>query len=279
MIKFGNTYLKFGNDFITDVYDTNPLRLPWHTIRIKYARGFVPTEGDTQTLVDAQNNIWDLYIESNDWGGLYDINYYLYPTSSHHQVLEVLGANSEGITGMNSMFQGCESLSSVALFDTSNVSAMGWTFWNNLTLTAIPPFNTSKVTTLPNTFTNCRSITSFPNIDTFNVSAMGGTFAGCYKLQSVPTFDTSKVVDFGSTFETCSALTSVPLLDVSKATNADKMFSECVNVTTGAYDLYQRFSAVRPVPNHNMTFYNCGLSSDTGIQDLMRIPINWTMPL
>lgn len=279
MIKFGNTYLKFGNDFLTDVYDTNPLRLPWHTIRIKYAQGFVPSEGDTQTLVDAQNNIWDLYIESNDWGGLYDIDYNIYPTSSHYQVLEVLGANSDGITGMNAMFHGCEALSSVALFDTSNVTDMGWTFWADLTLTAIPPFNTSKVTTLPNTFASCRSITSFPLIDTSNVSAMYGTFGGCYKLQSMPVLDTSNVKNFGYAFEACSSLTSVPLFDVSKATYVEKMFSECVNVTTGAYDLYQRFTALNPVPYHNMTFYNCGVSSDTGIQDLIRMPIDWTLPI
>lgn len=50
------------------------------------------------------------------------------------------------------------SLSSVALFNTSNVTDMNRMFWNCNALTSIPLFNTSKVTNVENMFAHCTNV-------------------------------------------------------------------------------------------------------------------------
>ena len=94
----------------------NPLGLPANTIRVKFKSDYTPSMGDTQTLVDSTNNVWDIYKESNNWSGLF---------SSNKNVLEILGANTTGITNMNMMFYKCTALiSTIPLFDTSSVTNM-----------------------------------------------------------------------------------------------------------------------------------------------------------
>jgi hypothetical protein len=47
----------------------NPLGLPPNTMRCKFKSGYTPPSdmGDKQTLVDAVENIWDIYRQSNVW--------------------------------------------------------------------------------------------------------------------------------------------------------------------------------------------------------------------
>ena len=129
----------------------NPLGLPANTIRCKFSSGYTPTMGDTQTIVDSTNNIWDIYKESNDWNKLF------YRDSN---LLEVLGANTSNVTVIWSMFSYCVSLISVALFDTSNITDMY------------------------QMFISCRNLTSIPLFDTTNVTNMEWTFKGCLNVQS-----------------------------------------------------------------------------------------------
>lgn len=49
----------------TPVDPLNPLNLPPNTIRVKFSSGYTPTMDDTQTLVDANENVWDIYKQSN----------------------------------------------------------------------------------------------------------------------------------------------------------------------------------------------------------------------
>lgn len=54
----------------------NPLGLPPYTIRLKYKQGVTPTfSKGTGTLVDAEQNIWDLTYENSDWSSLLDISF------------------------------------------------------------------------------------------------------------------------------------------------------------------------------------------------------------
>ena len=129
----------------------NPLGLPSNTIRVKFKSGYTPTMGDTQTLVDSTNNVWDIYKQSNDWNKLFYNN---------SNLLEVLGANTSNVTLMWDMFYYCTSLTSVQLFDTSNVTDMYWMFINCRNLTSIPLFNTSKVTDMTSTFQLCLNVES-----------------------------------------------------------------------------------------------------------------------
>lgn len=154
IFTINNKFALFNNkalQFVEPVDPYNPLGLPSNTIRCKFSSGYTPNMGDTQTLVDSTNNIWDIYKEDNNWRSLFNGNNYL---------LEVIGANTTNVTAMNIMFQYCHGLTTVSLFDTSNVTNMGGMFQGCDYLTIIPLFNTSNVVTMQNTFYNCYRVQS-----------------------------------------------------------------------------------------------------------------------
>ena len=100
----------------------NPLDLPPNTMRVKFKSGYTPSSSmtGTKTLVDADNNIWDIYIQQNNrWSYLFENN---------TNLLEVLSANMSTVTSMDSTFNGCSSLTRVPLFDTSSMTDVRWMF-------------------------------------------------------------------------------------------------------------------------------------------------------
>jgi len=81
------------------------------------------------------------------------------------------------------MFNGCYSLQSVPLFDTSNVETMYGMFSDCYSLQSVPLFDTSNVTTMERMFVNCYSLQSVPLFDTSNVETMAVMFHLCHALQ------------------------------------------------------------------------------------------------
>ena len=263
LVKCNNVYPKVGGVFL----NYHGVRLPPLTIRLKYRQGVIPSfSKGTGVLVDSTNNIWDLTYENNDWNNL---------LKNHSDLIEILEANTTGVTNMNLMFYDCSSLTSVPLFDTSNVTNMDQMFRNCSTITSIPLFDTSKVTNMQYMFRNCGSLTSVPLFDTSKVTNMNFMFNGCESLTSVPLFDTSNVIYFAWMFEDCESLTSIPLFDTSKVTNMNYMFNGCANVESGALALYQQAASKTTVPNHVYTFRNCGSNTTTGAAELAQIPGDW----
>lgn len=128
----------------------NPLNLPPFTIRCKFMSGTTPTMGDRQTLVDADENVWDICKNSTDWSGLF--------IEAH--LLEVLGANTSGVTNMSEMFGGCQKLA------------------------VVQPFDTSSCTNMYNMFAYCRSLTLVILFNTSSCTNMDGMFYACYLVQS-----------------------------------------------------------------------------------------------
>lgn len=127
----------------------NPLNLPDKTIRVKFKSGYTPTMGDTRTLVDATNNVWDIYKQSELWGGLF---------GSCHDLTDVLGANTTNVTNTNGMFNFCSALSSFILFDTSKVLNMSYMFSYCWSLTAVPLLDTTKVISTLSMFGECTNV-------------------------------------------------------------------------------------------------------------------------
>ena len=177
----------------------NPLNLPPNTVRVRTGNGSAPNKGGsttyaTATLVPGTTDVYDVYKSGTDFNSL------LYGSDN---VIEVLGANTTGITNMNSMFYDC-SLTSVALFDTSSVTNMGSMFYD------------------------------------------------------------------------CNSLTSIPLFNTSSVEIMDYMFYSCVNVQSGALALYQQASTQAIPPfSYGNCFSNCGVSTVTGIDELVQIPLSW----
>ena len=222
IIKLNNSILRYGGNWLNtnssptptpDPY--NPLNLPPNTIRVKFKSGYTPDSsvGDARTLVDSTNNIWDIYKESNIWYRLFILN---------TNLLEVLGANTTNVTSMRETFRECTSLTSVALFDTSNVINMSMMFY------ACP-------------------FTSVPLFDTSSADTMSYMFYGCYFLTSIPLFDTSKVYNMDQTFNGCSNVETGALALYQQVSSQprppgahDYTFHNCgSNTITGAAELAQ----------------------------------------
>lgn len=283
----------------------NPLGLPPFTIRCQFTAGTTPTMGDTQTLVDATDNVWDITKNDTDWTGLF---------YNDTTLLSVLGANTADVTSMRRLFGSCTNLASVALFDTSSVLSIYNSnipvsiFGNCSSLTSLPGFDFSKIddleyafrgctslvsiqdlktdsnTNLTGTFLGCASLKSAPNMNVGHVTTMVGTFSGCSALESVPLYDTSSVTVFysstrGGAFYNCSSLKSIPLFNTGSATTVKEMFRGCTNVESGALALYQQMSTqTTPPTTHTNTFQNCGLNAPASAPihaEMEQIPSSW----
>ena len=230
---------------VTDPY--NPLNLPPNTVRVRTNDGAIPNKEyakyETATLVSGTSDVYDVYKSGTSFYSFLDRS---------TNVVEVLGANTTGITNMSDMFYNCTSLTTVHLFNTSSVTNMGGMFYWCTSLTSVALFDTSSVTNMNSMFQNCTSLTS------------------------VPLFNTSSVTYMGSMFHDCSSLTSVPLFNTSNVTDMGTMFINCTNVQSGALALYQQASTqANPPSYHTGTFKNCGSDTTTGAAELAQIPEDW----
>ena len=102
----------------------NPLNLPPNTVRVRTNDGRVPVKYtgatyNTATLVTGTTDTYDVYKSGTNFSQL------LYRSDN---VIEILGANTTGVTDMSSMFNSCEALTNIPLFDTSSVTNMNWMF-------------------------------------------------------------------------------------------------------------------------------------------------------
>ena len=255
---------------VNDPY--NPLGLPPNTFRVRTNDGQPPNgknyaKYDTATLVEGTTDIYDVYKSGNDFARL---------LRDSTNLIEVIGANTNGITRIDSMFLYCSALSSIPLFDTSNVTSFEQTFNGCKSLTSVPAYDTSKVTNMNYTFNNCSSLSSIPWFDTSKVTYIEGMLSNCSNISSVPLYDTSNVVDMNIMLANCTSLTSLPLFDTSKVTHIDGAFNYCVNVQSGALALYQQASTqTNPPSYHFNTFAHCGVDTETGSAELAQIPSDW----
>ena len=130
--------------------------------------------------------------------------------------------NTEEVTYMSEMFNGCSGLKSLDLsnFDTSNVEDMTsmFTGCNKLTSLNLSNFNTANVTDMSNMFADCQGLTSL----------------------DLSSFNTAKVEDMSSMFNGCSGLTKIYVSDdfkIGNGTNGYDMFSNCTSLQGAApYD-------------------------------------------
>ena len=136
--------------------------------------------------------------------------------------------NTSSVITMTSMFDNCNSLQIVPLFNTANVTVMQAMFNVCSSLTSLPLFNTTSVNNMSNMFNSCRSLVSVPLFNTANVITMQAMFSGCTSLQSVPLFNTANVTVMLQMFIGCTSLQSVPLFNTANVTNMQQMFSSCI---------------------------------------------------
>ena len=155
--------------------------------------------------------------------------------------LDLSKFNTEKVTNMSSMFEDCQELSSLDLsnFNTKEVKQMTRMFWGCSALSSLDlsNFNTANVMYMGNMFFNCSALSSLTlsNFNTEKVESMGNLFEGCSALSSLDlsNFNTKKVRYMASMFRACSALTTIYVSDnfkTGQVTNSTGMFSGCTKL-------------------------------------------------
>ena len=141
--------------------------------------------------------------------------------------------NTEEVTIMSAMFDGCKQLTSLDLSS----------------------FNTEKVTDMNFMFNNCEKLASLDisSFNTKNVEYMSAMFQNCSSLASLDlsNFNTENVTVMISMFKGCQALATIYTSDKFVVTNVEldhNMFAECLklkgaieydeNKTNGSYANY-----------------------------------------
>ena len=117
--------------------------------------------------------------------------------------------------------------------DTGESSNLDSMFDGCSSLTTVPDMDTSQVTNMSSMFYRCSSLTTVPDMDTSQVTNMQSMFEGCSSLTTAPVMDTSQVTDMRSMFYDCSSLTTVPDMDTSNVTDMFGMFENCSSLTDG----------------------------------------------
>ena len=174
------------------------------------------------------------------------------------------------VTDMSNMFNGCKNLTTIPLLDTSNVTNMQRMFQSCSKLTAIPLLDTSNVTNMEIMFYDCTNLTTIPLLDTSKVTNMAYMFQSCSNLTAIPELNTSNVTNMEIMFDGCKNLTAIPELNTSKATNMSYMLRGCTKLT-----------AIPELNTSNVTnmlamFYDCTSLSNDSLNIIMQMCINAT---
>ena len=221
MIKFDNIVLKYDGHWLTkteEASDYNPLGLPPYTIRLRYKSGVTPTfDRGTAVRVSFSPNVWDLTYNNPNWMAL---------LHNDENLLEIICANTSGVTNMNGMCFSCDNLKAVPEwgFDTSLVTDMSYMF-GFCNLTRLPLFDTSNVTNMESMLPHNYNLTYVPLLNTQNVTNFAGLFVHCHSLTNIPIFNTSNGINMRKMFAYCTSLTNAPLLDTSNATDLHGLFT------------------------------------------------------
>ena len=148
--------------------------------------------GTPQSIVNGYNyakKIQDEYNNSKSY--MNDRNIIIFPY-----------VDSSSRYACGTMFQNCEALIELALFDTSNV------------------------TNFASMFNGCKALKKIPQFDTSNVDSFSMTFYGCKSLVDVPILNTAKATSLQWTFDSCQSLSDDSLNNIMRmCINATKITS------------------------------------------------------
>lgn len=169
--------------------------------------------------------------------------------------------NTNNITNMASTFYGSGLKSINSDIITTNVIKMRYMF-NGCSITSVPLFDTSNVTDMFCMFRWCDSLTSVPLFDTSKVTDMNQMFYGCRSITTIPQFDTSNVTDMYQMFYNCDSLTTIPQLNASNVKKVWYTFSGCDKLTNfgGLVNIGQAFSNTDNYNYHRFELYESPLT-------------------
>ena len=225
MLKYNGKVVVKDNKWVHAV-DYNPLNLPAGVIRVRTSDGLVPqysqqTPGvrpdytySRAVLVEGTEDQYDVY-PGTGWNLMLQMC---------DNVVEVLGANSEGQTQMVSTFA-YTSITTAPMIDTSNIVRMTQTFDHCVNLIEAPLWDTHKVTNMTGMFQVCTNLKRLPDLDFSSLERFQFYAAQCVNLETgiLDTYNKARQV-----------------LDLSDDTNYIMSFYQAgINTASGSAELAQ----------------------------------------
>jgi len=160
---------------------------------------------------------------------------------------------SDSLTNMYGMFDSCNNLESVTLFDSRNVTEMANLFRYCSSLESVPAFRMDSVEDLSYAFQGCSSLLSLPPIVSGSLANIQYMCIGCFNLQAVPSITTGVAIR-----------------------NCWYAFQNCYRVESGALAAYNYLSArITAYATYTNCFTNCGSGTASGSAELAQIPSSW----
>lgn len=294
----------------------NPLNLPPYTMRLRYVDGsdqLVKYDSGRGSCIFTQisesPNVWDITRTGGDHIGS-DIGSWDFLLSDHYDLLEVIGANTEGVTSMVGTFTNCPRLSSVCLFNTENVvyaerlfGNIGYgpyTYSGCTSLSSVPEFSFNSLTDMTEMFMRCKNLSSVHLNNLSNVTSMtrafldcsslqsadlgrldavqgaGIAFLRCYSLAYINMSEVNSITSMNEMFYNCTSLSSLPTINSDNIKRASYAFANCYSVTGGILDMYNQLTSQDvPPSSYSACFSNCGIDTVQGAAELAQIPDNW----
>lgn len=253
------TVWSFNGSVVTSLVDSdNPQGIPPSTIRLKFSDPtYNPsthtfydfTSGNPANIswrqVSSEPNIWDgCYPPSRSgillsWQALFKDTF-----NDHTNLVEVVGANFDGVMNLRELFEGCSSLISVATLDFGTAIDCERMFYacNNLRTVGDISIHgddiysgTSHIgfTSVDSMFRSCSSLTTVGNITVDHVDSLSMMFSGCSNLTSIGTIYAPEAMDINHAFASCNSLSNIPSITISPNADLFNMtFSSCYSLTT-----------------------------------------------
>ena len=202
--------------------------LPAKTLRFEFSdSSYDPTQesgwksGSTWTQVSTSyGNIWDWYCSSNNWEGAFNAKF---KTAGNY--VKVLEGNLQGVTKLNSTFYNAEYLTEVhSLTNTSSVTSVSYMFAGGCPwLTTVELFDTSNVTNMYGFFWGCQRFSYIPLFDTSKVTNITNAFhdtprvnGGALALYTQASTQTTPPTDHTDTFDGCGRLTTTGAAELAQ---------------------------------------------------------------
>jgi surface protein len=99
----------------------------------------------------------------------------------------------------------------------------------------VPVFNTSSVTNFNNMFYGCYSLKVAPAFDTHSGTSFNSMFSTCHSLEEIPQYDISHATDVSMMFSACNGLEYIDIssYDFSSVTNAGSFLNNAYLIGGG----------------------------------------------
>lgn len=299
--SFEGIYTKVDVDpIITEDLDIMPTRLPqtysglYKNINIAGENNLLPENiakdktifgitgthegGDNTYNVTLKNNAsltsfsyskWATEVDTLDFTNVTDASSAFSGWSNLTRIGEIKNTNK--VTNMNMMFNGCSSLPTIPTLDYSKVNSMYNMFQNCKALKTISNFSAPVATKIYGLFQNCTGLTTASSLDFRSASDVYNMFYGCTALTEVTDLDIHTSSSANGMFYGCTKIKTIGELDMSYAVNIQNMFNNCTALVNfgGLKNLGKSYKSNGSSSVYTLTLSSCSKLSHDSLMNVI----------